>query len=116
MLSKTYPHFYEKLKEDRLITDDLHTVLAALPTRKYHIISRESLYIHQMTHLLSTSAVRQLSSSLLNEAWRSYHCLVYFGIIVLSSEVDPTEVHIQVTISRYCYIEYSHEFLGSALV
>ena len=28
---------------------------------------------------------------------------------------DPTQVHIQITISRYYYIEYSHEFVGSAL-
>jgi hypothetical protein len=40
---------------------------------------------------------------------------MYFSIVVLSAWVDPTQVHIQVTISRYSYIDYSHEFLGSAL-
>ena len=29
--------------------------------------------------------------------------------------VDPTQVRIQITISRYSYIDYSHEFVGSAL-
>ena len=31
------------------------------------------------------------------------------------SGVLPTQVHIQVTVSRYSYIDYFHEFLGSAL-
>ena len=29
--------------------------------------------------------------------------------------LDPTQVHIQVTTSRYFYTDYSHEFVGSAL-
>jgi hypothetical protein len=35
------------------------------------------------------------------------------GIVVLL--VVPTQVHIQVTTSRYSYIDYSHEFVGRAL-
>ena len=30
--------------------------------------------------------------------------------------IDPIQVRIQITISRYSYIDYSHEFVGSALV
>jgi hypothetical protein len=29
--------------------------------------------------------------------------------------MQPTQVPIQITISRYSYIDYSHEFVGSAL-
>ena len=33
-LPKYHLHLYERLREDRLIPDDLHTALAALPSRK----------------------------------------------------------------------------------
>jgi hypothetical protein len=36
-------------------------------------------------------------------------------MVVISAVVDPTQVHIQITISLYSYIDYSHEFVGSAL-
>ena len=36
-------------------------------------------------------------------------------MIVECPTVHPTQVDIQVTFSRYSYIDYSHEFVGSAL-
>jgi hypothetical protein len=69
-----------------------------------------------MTHLSSTSVALSLfSTSLLNKAWRVYHFENHFPIIVTYPLVDPTQVHIQITTSRYFYIDHSHEFLGSAL-
>ena len=37
-------------------------------------------------------------------------------MVVICVKLDPTLVHIQVTFSRCSYIDYSHEFVGSALV
>jgi hypothetical protein len=36
-------------------------------------------------------------------------------MVVIRAVVDPTQVHIQITIFLYSYIDYSHEFLGGAL-
>ena len=36
-------------------------------------------------------------------------------MIVKRARVHPTQVHIQITISHYSYIGYSHDFVGSAL-
>ena len=69
-----------------------------------------------MTHLSSTSVpLTFILSSLPNKAWGSYHSLNYFAIIVKCVIVHPTQVHIQITISRYSHIDYSYEFVGSAL-
>jgi hypothetical protein len=35
---------------------------------------------------------------------------------VKATDVYPTQVHTQITIFRYSYIDYCHELLGSALV
>jgi hypothetical protein len=69
-----------------------------------------------MTHLPSTSVtIRRLSSSLPNKAWRVYKSLEYFSMLVQCTGLHPTEVHTQITISRYSDIDYSHGFVGSAL-
>jgi hypothetical protein len=70
-----------------------------------------------MTHLSSTSvALGLISTSLLNKAWRVYHFRNHFpSIVKYAGVLDPTQVHIQITISRYSYIDHSHEFVGSAL-
>ena len=36
-------------------------------------------------------------------------------MVVKCATVDLTQVHIQIAISRYSCIDYSHEFVGSAL-
>ena len=36
-------------------------------------------------------------------------------MVVIRAVVDPTQVHIQITIFLYSYIDYSHEFIGTAL-
>ena len=65
-----------------------------------------------MTHLSSTSVnMTYIYSSLPSEAWRNYHSYVCFRI-----SGHPTQVHTQITISRYSYTDYSHKFVGSALV
>jgi hypothetical protein len=40
---------------------------------------------------------------------------MYYLSMVVDCRVYPIQVHIQITISRYSYIDYSHEFVGSAL-
>jgi hypothetical protein len=69
-----------------------------------------------MTHLLSTSVTFMiLLSSLPNKAWRRYHWINYFPIIVKCTSVHPIQVHIQIAIPLYSSIDYSHESIGSAL-
>ena len=66
-----------------------------------------------MTHLSSTSVdVGRLWPSLPSKAWGSYNSW-YFAIRVDIN--SPTQVHIQIIISQRSYIDYSHEFVGSAL-
>ena len=36
-------------------------------------------------------------------------------MLVKSTRLHPIQVHTQITISRYSYIVYSHDFVGSAL-
>ena len=72
-----------------------------------------------MTHSSSTSIpLDWLSSSLQNKASSNLYYINYFPILVFNINfVDPTQVHIQVTASRYSYIDYYfHKFIGSALV
>ena len=71
-----------------------------------------------MTHLSSTSvALRCVSSSLPNKAWRGYDSIDFISIVVAYIEIyrHPTQVHIPITISPCSYIDYFHEFAGSAL-
>ena len=70
-----------------------------------------------MTHLSSTSAaISWFYSSLPNKAWKIYFWKDYFVIDVKCGRIlDPTQVHIQVSISRYSYTDDFHEFVGCAL-
>ena len=70
-----------------------------------------------MTHLPSTSVALSFFLSSPDKAWSGYDCVNHFSIIVQSTRLlePPTEVHIQITFSLYSYIDYSHEFVGSAL-
>ena len=70
-----------------------------------------------MTHLSSTSvALSRLSSSLPNKVWTGFDYVECFPTFVKRATLDPTQVHIQITFSQYSYIDYSHEFVGRALV
>jgi hypothetical protein len=69
-----------------------------------------------MTHLSSTSVrLSRVSSSLQKKAWIVYHTKMRLWISVECSIVHPTKVHTQIIILRCSYIDYSHEFVGTAL-
>ena len=69
-----------------------------------------------MTHLSSTSALISIASLLPNKAWSGHISLDFVSIVVECAPVHLTQVHIQITSSRHFYIDYSHGFVGSALV
>jgi hypothetical protein len=54
-VSKLYPLLYEKLREDRLIPDDLDTGLAALPSRRYRRLQSRVLYTLNDTYIVDFS-------------------------------------------------------------
>ena len=69
-----------------------------------------------MTHLLSTSvSLHGFYRPLPSKAWRRYDSPEYFPNPV-QRRVHPTQVHIQITISQYSYVDDSNVSLGSALV
>ena len=59
-LSRYYAPLYEKLREDLLIPDDLHTVLATLPSRRYRFSRSHILYTLNDTFIVHFSSARML--------------------------------------------------------
>ena len=51
-LSKYYPPLYRKLREDRLILDDLATALSSLPSKRYIYSPSHYLYTLDNTFFL----------------------------------------------------------------
>jgi hypothetical protein len=64
------------------------------------VISEVNVFIHWMTHLSSTLVAWNCNSSLLpSKAWKFFYSIDHFPKAV--STFYPTQVHIQITISRY---------------
>ena len=89
-LSKYYLPLYERLREDRLIPDDLHTALAALPSRrslpKHVLYTLNDTFIIDFTSLttrlsvITEQSIQQLQLSDVFCDWRGgYRSWPYTG-------------------------------------
>ena len=56
ILSKAFLPLYEKLREDRFISDDFHSVLEALPSRRYQFELSQVLYRLNDTFIIDFSS------------------------------------------------------------
>ena len=61
-----------------------------------------NFFIHWMIHLPSSSvAMWRAWPSLQSKVWKRYNSVDHFWTTVMRANVNPTQVHIQITISQY---------------
>ena len=119
-LSKFYPPLYEKLWEDQLIPDDLDRVLATLSSRRYSYSRSHFLYTLNDTFILDFSRRQHVFSTITEQG---VHRLPFNYIFFDRRDISNKRPYRGAYTSHHLlkliiniYIDYSHEFLGNALV
>jgi hypothetical protein len=109
-----YLALYEKLKEDRFIPDDLDKILSTFPIKTK---CSQFFYTFKDTFIVDFSAARFTLYVITEQGTES---LTFRDVFTdfrknLRGIRPYTGAYISVTVSQYFYIDYFHDFVGSAL-
>ena len=118
-LAKSYIPLYEKLREDRLIPDDLDIALSNLPSEKYTYRRSHFLYTLKDTFIVDFSAINLVFNVFTEHGLErirfekifSENRIGYIG----RTPYTGAYILLQIVISRYYNIDYSHEFYRKCL-
>ena len=112
-----YLALYEKLKEDRFIPDDLDKILSTFPIKRHNYQRSHFFYTLNDTFIVDFSA-KKFTLCVITEQGTESLTLVYVFSdfrIKFKGKRPYTGAYISVTVSQYFYIDYFHDFVGSAL-
>ena len=115
-LSNSYFPLYEKLREEQFVPDDLHTILSTLPSVKLRYSRSRPFYTINDTFIIDFSHIKLDLFVITDQGVGNLQLsrLFYDGRSMFKAIPGPyTGAY---TNHHFSHIDYSHEFVGSALV